>query len=184
MRILLSLVLAALLAAPSLTRAESNVSVNINVGAPILPLPPPPPLPGAPKIFFNAPPLFLSPPSLGFYVGVDMPYDLVLVSGSYYLFQGNTWYRAGHYNGPWVATRYEQLPPQVRQYKVEKIRYYRDHEYRAYHNDRDHYRGRHYRPGREDKERRQEDKEYRKEQQRWEKEERKHHKGRHGRDDD
>lgn len=183
MRIMATLLLAALLAAPVCVQAESNVSVNINVGAPVLPLPPPPPLPGAPKIFFNAPPLFLAPPSLGFYVGVDMPHDLVMVSGIYYLFQGNHWYRANHYNGPWVATRYEQLPPQVRQHRMEKIRYYRDHEYQAYNADRQHYHGRHYRPDHEDKEHRKQEKEYRKEQKRWEKEERKHHK-KHGRDDD
>lgn len=184
MRIILSLLLTAVLAVPSFALAESNVSVNINVGLPAPPLPPPPPLPGAPKIFFSAPPLFLAPPSLGFYVGVEMPYDIMLVSGSYYLFQGNHWYRAGHYNGPWVVTRYEQLPPQVRQYRVEKIRYYRDHEYRTYHANRDHYRGKHYRPDKEEKEHRKQEKEYRKEQKRWEKEERKHHKDRHDRDDD
>lgn len=183
MRIMMSLLLAALLAAPGASHAE--VSVNINVGAPALPLPPPPPLPpplpGGPKIIFQAPPLFLSPPSLGFYIGVDMPYDMMMVSGNYYLFQGNNWYRARHYNGPWVMTRYEQLPPQVRRHKMERIRYYRDHEYRAYAADRDHYRGKHYRPG---KERRKHEKEYRKEQKRWEKEERKYRKGSRDRDDD
>jgi hypothetical protein len=184
MRIMLILLLAALVAAPVASQAESNVSVNINVGAPALPLPPPPPLPGVPKIFFDVPPLFLAPPSLGVYIGVDMPYVLGLVSGSYYLFHGNKWYRARHYNGPWETTRYEQLPPQVRRHKLEKIRYHRDHEYRAYAADRDHYRGKHYRPGKEYKERRKQDKEYRKEERRWEKDERKQHKGRHGRDDD
>lgn len=184
MRIMLTLLLAVLLATPVASQAESNVSVNINVGAPVLPLPPPPPLPpGLPKIFFDVPPLFLSPPSLGIYIGVDMPYDLMLVSGSYYLFHGNHWYRASHYNGPWAATRHDQLPPQVRRHKLEQIRYQRDHEYRAYAADRDHYRGKHYRPGKQQKERRKQDKEYRKEQKRWEKEERKQHKGRHGRDD-
>lgn len=183
MRMIAPLLLAALLAAPATVPAESNVSVNINVGAPPLPLPPPPPLPGAPKIFFNAPPLFLAPPNLGFYVGVDMPHDLVMVSGTYYLFHGNQWYRASHYNGPWVVTRYEHLPPQVRQHRLEKIRYYRDHEYQAYTADRHHYHGRHFRPDHEDKERRKQEKEFRKEQKRWEKEERKHHK-KHGRDDD
>lgn len=177
MRLLASLLLAALLAAPSLALAETRVGVNINVGLPAPPLPPPPPLPGAPRVTFDVPPLFLAPSSLGFYVGVDMPHDLILVSGSYYLFQGNHWYRANHYNGPWHATRYEQLPHQVRRYKVEKIRYHRDHEYRSYHDNREQYRGKHYRPGKEEKQ-------YRKEDKRRDKEERKHGKGRHGRDND
>ena len=177
MRIVLSLLLAALLTAPSLALAEADVRVNINVG---VPLPPPPPLPRAPRVFFNAPPLFLSPPSLGLYIGVDMPYDLVLISGSYYLFQDNNWYRARHYNGPWVLTRYEQLPPKIRKHKLEKIRYHRDHEYRSYHDNRPQYRGKHYRPGKPEKD----GKEYRKERQHLEKEERRRDKGRHGRDDD
>lgn len=151
MRIVFSIILAVMLAAPSFALAETNVSVNINMGAP--------------RVFFDSPPLFLSPSPLGFYVGVDMSHDLVLISGVYYLFQGNGWYRADHYNGPWTVVRYEQLPYQVRQHKVEKIRYYRDNEYRDYHNNRDHYRGRNYRP----------EKQYKqqfKEEKRWEKEDR------------
>lgn len=162
------MLIAAALALPAGTAAESNVSVNINVGVPA------PPVVGiGPRVVFEAPPLFLAPPSLGFYVGVDMPYDLMLVSGVYYLFQGNHWYRANHYNGPWVVTRYEQLPAPVRRYKVERIRYHRDHEYRAYHDHREQYRGKKFRPDRDDRD-------DRKEMRRQEHEERKQHKQRHG----
>lgn len=148
MRIATALILAALLAVPTVGTAEPHFNVNVNLGVPV---PPPPPHPAAvvaPRVVFNAPPLFLAPSALGFYVGVDMPYDVVLVSGVYYLFQGNHWYRANHYNGPWVVTRYEHLPAPIKRYKVEKIRYYRDREYRVYHDRRDHYRGRHFRPER------------------------------------
>ncbi|MDD2500174.1 MAG: hypothetical protein PHN92_05075 [Geobacter sp.] len=178
MRISTALVLAAILAVPSLGTAESNFNVNVNLG---VPAPPPPPHVAvvAPRVVFDAPPLFLSPSSLGFYVGVDMPHDMVLISGVYYLFQGNHWYRANHYNGPWVVTRYEQLPAPVRRYKVEKIRYYRDHEYKAYHEKRDHYRGKHFRPGREGKEEWRDEKDRRKEERREEREERKEYK-KHG----
>lgn len=181
MRLILLAVLVAALAAPMAANAE--VRVNINVGVPAPPLPPPPvPVPAPPRIYFQAPPLFLAPPTLGFYVGVDMPYDIVLVSGTYYLFQGNQWYRASHYNGPWVVTRYEALPSPVRRYKVENIRYYRDHEYRSYRERPDHYRGHHYRPDHHDKERWKEEKRHEKEERKWEKEERKHHK-KHKHDD-
>lgn len=169
MRILFATLLSLTLLYPTLAPAESNVNVNINVGVPL-----PPPLP---RIHFDAPPLFLAPSSLGFYVGVDMPHDLLLVSGSYYLFQGNHWYRARHYNGPWTLTPHEHLPYEVRRHKVDQIRYQRDHEYRSYHEHRDHYRGKHYRPGKEEKE-------HWKEEKRREKEERKHHKKKHKHDDD
>lgn len=165
MRIATALVLATMLAVPSLGTAEPHFNVNVNLGVPAPPLPPRGVV-AAPRVVFDAPPLFLAPSSLGFYVGVDMPHDMVLISGVYYLFQGNHWYRANHYNGPWVVTRYEQLPASVRRYKVEKIRYYRDHEYRTYHNNHDHYRGRHFRPEKE-------------ERNRW-KEERRHDREEHG----
>ncbi|MGE0918775.1 hypothetical protein [Trichlorobacter lovleyi] len=184
MRIATALALAAVMALPSLGSAESNFNVNVNLGVPV---PPSPTVVVAPRVVFDAPPLFLAPSSLGFYVGVDMSYDMVLISGVYYLFQGNHWYRANHYNGPWVVTRYEQLPAPVRKYKVEKIRYYRDHEYRAYHANRDHYRGKHFRPDREDREEWRDEKNRRKEDKREAREEWKEHKkhGRgHGRDND
>lgn len=139
-------VVAAMMALPALSAAESNVSVNINVGVPA-----PQVVAVGPQVVFEAPPLFLAPSSLGFYVGVDMPYDLVMVSGVYYLFQGNHWYRASHYNGPWAVTRYEQLPAPVRRYKVEKIRYYRDRESRVYHERREQYRGKHFKPERDER---------------------------------
>ena len=182
MRISTALVLAAVLVVPSLGTAESHFNVNVNLG---VPAPPPLPVPMAPRVVFDAPPLFLAPPSLGFYVGVDMPNDMVLISGVYYLFQGNHWYRANHYNGPWVATRYEQLPAPVRRYKIENIRSYRDQEYRSYHANHDHYRGQHFRPGKEEKEHWKEDKRQWKEERRDEREERKEYKKHgHGRDND
>lgn len=150
MRKLSAVLIALALSVPSFATAESNVSVHIGVGVPVGPPPPPPPPPvyqGPPRVVFDVPPLFLAPSQLGFYVGVDMPHDLVLISGVYYLFQGDRWYRAHHYNGPWVRTYYKNLPPQVRRYKVATIRDYRDREYRVYHGNRDHYRGRHFRPG-------------------------------------
>jgi len=178
MRRLTTLLLTASLVVPALASGENHFNVNVNLGGPV---PPPPPpvrqVQASPRVFFNAPPLFLAPPALGFYVGVDMPNDMVLISGVYYLFQGKQWYRANHYNGPWVVTRHKQLPQPVRQYKVEKIRYYRDHEYRNYHENREHYRGKYYRPGKEDKERWKEEK-------REERKERKQHGNKHHRDDD
>ena len=173
---LTTLLLAASLAVPVFAIAESNFNFNVNLGGPV---PPPPPVrvQAQPRVFFDAPPLFLAPSALGFYVGVDMPDDMILISGVYYLFQGNHWYRANHYNGPWAVTRYEQLPAPVRRYKVEKIRSYRDHEYRAYHDNRDHYRGKHYRPGKEEKQ-------HWKEEKREEREERKHHGKKNHRDND
>lgn len=156
-RTLIPVVLAAL-AIPSLAAAEANVSINIGIPAVSVQAPP--------RVVFESPPLFLAPPRLGFYVGVDMPYDMVFISGTYYLFQGNGWYRARHHNGPWVAVRHDRLPREVRNYRIEKIRDYREREYRSYQHEREQYRGRHYRPDREEKRYQKQERRYEKEQQR------------------
>jgi hypothetical protein len=72
------------------------------------------------------------------------------------------------------------LPPGIRKHRIEQIRSYRDREYRVYRNDRDHYRGRNFRPDHERKkelkEERRHDKEEMKEDRRRDKEERKEEK--------
>ena len=173
----LVLVMALITAASS---AQAEVRVNVNVG-----------VPAPPAVLFEVEPYFITPPSLGFYVGVDTPYDIIFSSGYYYLYYGNSWQRSRHHNGPWVEVPYRQLPPGIRKHRIERIRTYRDREYNVYRKDRDHYRGRQFRPGhdrkdewkderkqdkREFKEERKRDKEDRKE----EKRDRKHDK--HDRD--
>ena len=164
-KILISFAAAVALAAS----ASAEVNVNINV--------PPPPrvvVSGPPRIVFEAPPVFIAPPKLGFYIGVDVPNDIFFASDYYYIYHGNSWYRSRHYNGPWAGVRYKNLPPAIRKHKLEYIREHRDHEYRVYRDQREHYRGRHFRP---DKERKREIKEdRRREKQEWkeEKHERKH----------
>lgn len=188
MRFSSTLLLAAFIAVPSLSAAETKFNVNINLGGPTVVAPPPPAAVVAPpKMLFEEPPLFLMPTGLGFYVGVDTQHDIVLVSGVYYLFQGNQWYRASNYNGPWTVTRYEKLPEPVRRHKLEHIREHREREFHSYRDKRDHYRGKHFRPGREGKEEWRDEKQRRKEEKRMEREERKeerHHGKKHRRDDE
>jgi len=76
MRKSLLLLFVVALAAPASAMAEVNVNVNVGV-----------PLPGVvvtgpPAVLFQAPPLFLAPRQLGFYVGVDVPYDIVFASNN------------------------------------------------------------------------------------------------------
>lgn len=194
----------AALAVSSLAQAEVNVNVNLGVPAQRVVVPPPPlPAPrvvvsAPPAVLFEAPPLFITPSNLGFYVGVDTPYDIIFSSDYYYLYYGNRWLRARHHNGPWVDVSYRQLPPGIRRHRIEQIRVYRDREYRVYRDERDHYRGRHFRPeherrleakeerrrGKEEwKDERRREKEERKDERRHEKEERRDRDhDRHGRD--
>lgn len=169
----LVLVIAAMAAASS---AEAEVSFNVNIGVPsprVIVSPPP-------SVRFDVAPHFIAPPRLGFYVGVDTPYDIIFSSDYYYLYYGNSWHRSGNYNGPWAEVPYRQLPPDIRRHRIEQIRSYRDREYRVYRNNRDQYRGQHFRPDNDRKgdwkEERRHDKEEWKDDRRHDKEERKEEK--------
>jgi hypothetical protein len=140
--VLATLVLA-LLAAPGVPAANAGFDINIHLNdgsSRSAPAPAP-----APVVAGEAP-LFLFPPSLGFAVAVGTPYDMVYLSGNYFIFRSNAWYSGASCNGPWKAVAHDRLPPGLRRYKVKRIRYYRDEEYRHYRKEGRHYRGRSFRP--------------------------------------
>jgi len=153
----------------AVSSAQAEVSLNVNIGVPahrvIVSSPP--------SVRFEVAPLFIASPQLGFYVGVDTPYDIIFSSDYFYLYYGNSWHRSNNHNGPWVEVPYRQLPPGISKHRIEQIRSYRDREYRVYRKDRDHYRGRSFRPDHERKEERRYEKQERKEERRYEKHERK-----------
>jgi hypothetical protein len=135
------------MAAVSLSSAAwGEVNVNVNVGIP------------GPRIVLSGPPDFIMPPSLGFYAAVGVPYDLYRVNNSYYLFHDNGWYRGSYYNGPWRAVNQRQLPQSLRRHNHNEIRTIRDEEYRHYQDNRDRYRGKHFKPSKAWKEQQKEDK--------------------------
>jgi hypothetical protein len=153
----------------------AGVDVNINLGAPPLPVvvapqpvyaPAPVPVP----VVVEPNVEFIFPERLGFYVAVGVPYDLVYLGNSYFVFRGGRWLRAPNYRGPWVEQRYRDLPPVLRRHRVERIRECRDKEYVVYRRDTDHYRGRHFRAERDWKEQHRELKEQRKEERQFDKE--------------
>ena len=113
----------------------ADVSFSINVGGP--------------PIVILQPPDFLYPPRLGFGVAVGVPYDMFYISGGYYLYRGGGWYYTPHYGGNWTKMRYRELPRELRRHRIAKIHQFRDREHRVYMKDRDHYRGKYFRPGRE-----------------------------------
>ena len=180
-RTVLVFVLAAITAASS---ASAETNVNVQIGVPVYAPPPRVIVSSPPSVRFEVAPLFVVPSRLGFYVAVDTPYDIIFASDFYYLYYGNSWHRARHHNGPWIEVPYRELPPGIRRHRIEQIRSYRDREYRVYRRDRDHYRGRHFRPDHERKhelkEERRHDKEDRKDDHRRDKEEKRDRK--HGRD--
>jgi hypothetical protein len=142
------IIAAAILAAAQAAEARSDFNVNVNIGAPpaVVVSPPPPPAPAPPpEVVIETQPSFIFSPTLGFYVSVGIPYDIVYIDRNYYLYSGGSWYVAPSARGPWVVTQ-RRLPPRLRKFRYEQIRVYRDREYAVYMRDRDHYRGRWHRP--------------------------------------
>jgi hypothetical protein len=145
--------LAVVVAVVSLASAAwGEVSVNVNVGIP------------GPRIVLSGPPDFIMPPSLGFYAAVGVPYDLYRVSNIYFLFHDNGWYRGRYYNGPWRAVNHNQLPQSLRRHNHDRIRAIRDEGYRHYRDNRDSYRGKHFKPNKAWKEQQKEEKKMKKEE--------------------
>lgn len=190
-----NLILVLLLLVATTATAEVNVNINVNADipvkvAPVRPLPGnAPPAVYAPSFVIQAPPDFLEPADLGFYVAIGVPYDLYYVGNTYYIFHNKVWYHSRSYNGPWDFVDYGQLPENLNQYRdnVERVRVIRDRDYKEYNRDQTRYRGRHFKPGKELKEkkkaeheewkeRKKEDREEWKEEKRRDKEERKHKK--------
>ena len=137
---------AVLIIASQAATSHAGVDVDVHIGTPPVIVAPPPPVPGPPQVVIEGQPSFIFSPFLGFYVSVGIPYDIVYIGQSYYLYRGGYWFVSPSYRGPWVVAQRRRLPPGLRKYRYEQIRHYRDEEYRAYTRDRDHYRGRWHRP--------------------------------------
>lgn len=114
--------------------AWGEVNVGINIGIPM------------PQIVISAPPFFIMPPALGFYVAVDGPEDLYQVNNIYYIYRHDHWYKSPYYDGPWRAVRHKHLPYGLRHYNRHQLRSFRDKEYHHYRKNHDNYRGKHFRP--------------------------------------
>jgi len=114
--------------------AWGGVNVGVNIGIPM------------PQIVISAPPFFIMPPSLGFYVAVDGPDDLYQVNNIYYIYRHDNWYKSPYYGGPWRAVRHNHLPYGLRRYNHQQLRAFRDEEYHHYRQNHDNYQGRHFRP--------------------------------------
>jgi outer membrane lipoprotein SlyB len=116
--------------------------------------PPPPPevlpeqgqYPPPPEIYLDEAPQFIYSPALNLYVAVGVPYDLIYTGTGYFYFYGGHWYRGPYYNGPWLFATRGYLPRVLLRYRIDKIRYFRDAEFRRFQHDRAHYKGRFHHP--------------------------------------
>lgn len=132
-QLIFTVILAAFMAVP----AQGGVNIGINVGIPA-------PLPSS--VVIQTAPEFIYAPQLGFHVSVGSPYDIVYIGNAYYLYNNGYYYRSRYYNGPWVGVEGRRLPPGLRKHRYDEVSRYRDREYRKYNRDREHYKGRWYRP--------------------------------------
>lgn len=99
-------------------------------------------------------PGFLFPEELGFGVAIGVPQDLFYLSGTYYLAQGGGWYRASSHRGPWRKVPRAKLPPELLKHDLATVRSLRNREFRRFWEEKKEYRGRHFRPGQGEPEKR------------------------------
>lgn len=135
-RTLLLLVSAILLAAPSVRADSVGIDLHMRLGDP-----------APPPVVIVEPPVFLYPPTLGFYVAVGVPYDCFFLDGRYYIHKGGVWYAAPHYTGPWFIVQHSHLPPGLVKHKYPRIIELRDAEFRTYKANRTGYGGKTFHPG-------------------------------------
>ena len=109
-------------------------------------LPAPEQYPSPPEVYVDAAPQFIYSPALNLYVAVGVPYDLVYTGSGYFYFYGGRWFSGPYYNGPWVLAASGHFPPVLLRYRIGRIRYYRDLEFRRFERDRAHISGRFHRP--------------------------------------
>ena len=99
--------------------ADAKAAININISAS-----------SRPSFIINSPPSFIYLRTQGFSVSVGSPYDIVYYGKRYYIYHNGHWYRSYYYRGPWVLILDSGLPYQIRRYRWDDIRRYRDIEYR------------------------------------------------------
>lgn len=154
------IIAAALIVVAGAAAAQARVDVNLNIGVPVaVTTMPPPAMPGSyppappalaapPQLVLDEAPRFIYSPDLGFYVSVDIPYDIVYINRTYYLYSGGYWYLSPSYWGPWSIVPLRRLPVGLRRHRYDEIRSFRDSEYRVFLHDRGHYKGTWYQPSR------------------------------------
>ena len=166
-------VAAVLFLAAGAATAQAGVNLNVNVGIPAAPAPqpvvyqpelPPPSVP--PQLVIQETPRFIYAPELGFYISVDIPYDIAYIDRRYYLYSGGYWYLSRAYWGPWSLVSQRALPLGLRKHRYEQIRLFRDREYQVYLHDRGRYRGAWFKPEGREPERRTERREERRDDRR------------------
>lgn len=132
----------------SVCSAETNVDLNVHIGTPpaVIIREPSEHHPPHEIVDIEEEPEFIFPSQLGFYVAIGVPYDLFYLNGYFWLYRDNLWHRGVSHTGPWVRYKVKHVPWGIRRHRIVKIREYREHEYREYLREKEHYRGKKFRP--------------------------------------
>jgi hypothetical protein len=135
MKTLFALLLSILLCASAAWAGDVGFNLDLHIGS----------QPMAP-ITVSEPPLFLTPPELGFQVAVGAVYDMFRIDGRFYLCREGRWYAASRYDGPWQGIGPKHLPPGLAKKRYRDVLRLRDAEYAHYRKARKQYNGKLYRP--------------------------------------
>lgn len=88
--------------------------------------------PAEPIPVFQQPPLMAWDSRFGMYFVLGSPNDLFFYGGYYYVFANGGWDRSVSYNGPWLYTERDSLPPVFQSHRLEDLRHNREVIYREY----------------------------------------------------
>ncbi len=114
--------LAAGIAGMLLGSPAAQAEVNVRIGGGDRP----------PSFVLDRRPNFLIIPNLGFSVSIGSSQDIISYGDRYYINHNGRWYVAYNYRGPWILVREGRLPREIRRYRWDDIRNFRDVEYRRH----------------------------------------------------
>lgn len=96
------------------TPVHAGANVNVNVGIPVGVVAAPPPVVVAPQpVYLEEPPEMVVIPQSNVYFVPGVSVDLFFYDNRWWNRRGDRWYRAGDYNGPWVAVGQRHVPAPV-----------------------------------------------------------------------
>lgn len=79
-----------------------------------------------PEVYLAAPPEFLQPQDLPYFVAIEIPYDLIYLDGVFYLLSHGHWFRSDVFEGPWEMVDGGKLPEALRSVNARNLRTKRD----------------------------------------------------------
>ena len=93
--------------------AQAGTNVNVSVGLPVAVVPPAPVVVMPEPVVVHQPPAMAVIPGSGVYFAPGVSVDLFFYGNYWWNRNGDRWYRANAYNGPWAPVGHRHVPTPV-----------------------------------------------------------------------